>query len=662
MYNELDLSEIKAKGWTKKYLETQANGLTGEIGNVGEPFSLPTWGSEKGSKADVETFLGGINSVDDSWVPFEQNGYWIDGMIRAGRLADNEKLIKQAGKKIYPVLDNADEDGYLGPTFLRNGLTWAHAVYFRAMMAEYTATHDERILEGMKKHFLRRPITDNYKKKDLRIISVRNAADIETVLWLYGRTNDERFLQMAEESYAEFNRLFTDDSEADVNSEMHDITLVGMLKNRKVQRNHGVTYCELCKLAAILHKYTGNETYKTAAIKAFDKVYRDQILVDGVISSTEYLNGNEDSHAMHETCLVSDFTWALGYMYMITGDPKYGDWVEDAVFNGGLGSVDDDFKSNQYFSCPNQVLADDHSNHVKFFRGQEWQSYAPEKFLACCAGNVHRFVPNFISRAWMREGNVLSTFVYTPCEINVRIDGTPVKIEEITQYPFENTVRLRISTEKPTVFTLKLRKPAWAISAKLTLNGEVLNKRFVKGVCSVARTFEDGDELVLSFADEIRLVKNAEGVSVKKGALLYALPVEEEVVIEGLRELGNVHFPHYSLYGKSEWNYGLCVKDFGQFFFEAGSVEEEPWRASENGLKIHVKVRQVKSWKLQKVHSVFTRRKPREKCVREQCEATFTPKVRALKKTEKLGEKQTLQLVPYATTRLRIAIFPIVNQ
>ena len=151
---------------------------------------------------------------------------------------------------------------------------------------------------------------------------------------------------------------------------MHDITLVGMLKNRKVQRNHGVTYCELCKLAAILHKYTGNETYKTAAIKAFDKVYRDQILVDGVISSTEYLNGNEDSHAMHETCLVSDFTWALGYMYMITGDPKYGDWVEDAVFNGGLGSVDDDFKSNQYFSCPNQVLADDHSNHVKFFRGK----------------------------------------------------------------------------------------------------------------------------------------------------------------------------------------------------------------------------------------------------------------------------------------------------
>lgn len=661
MYNELELSEIKAKGWLKRYLQTQASGLTGEIGNVGEPFSLSTWGSEKGSKADTETFLGGINSIDDSWVPFEQNGYWIDGMIRAGRLADNQKLIEQAGKKIYPVLDNADADGYLGPTFLRDGLTWAHAVYFRALIAEYTATHDERILNGLKNHFLRRPITDNYKKKDLRIISVRNAADIETVLWVYGRTNDERFLKMAEESYAEYNRLFTDDSEADVNSEMHDVTLVGMLKNRKVQRNHGVTYCELCKLAAILYKYTGNETYKEAAVKAFDKVYRDQMLVDGVISSTEYLNGNEDSQAMHETCLVSDFTWALGYLYMITGDSKYGDWVEDAVFNGGLGSVDDDFKGNQYFSCPNQVLANDRSNHARFFRGEDWISYAPKKFLACCAGNVHRFMPNFISRAWMREGNVLSSFVYAPCEISVCINGTAVKIEEITQYPFENTVRLRISAENPTEFTLRLRKPTWAVSAKLTLNGEELNKRFTNGVCSITRVFENGDEIELSFVDEIRLVKNAKGVSVKKGALLYALPVEEEVVIEGLRELGNVHFPHYSLYGKSDWNYGLCVKDANKFSFEEGNVGEEPWRGNENGLKINVSVRQIKSWKIQNVHSVFTRRKPREKCVREQREATFTPKVRPLKKAEELGEKKVLQLVPYATTRLRIAIFPIIE-
>ena len=39
MYNELDLCEIKAEGWVKEYLLTQARGMTGHLDKVGEPFS-----------------------------------------------------------------------------------------------------------------------------------------------------------------------------------------------------------------------------------------------------------------------------------------------------------------------------------------------------------------------------------------------------------------------------------------------------------------------------------------------------------------------------------------------------------------------------------------------------------------------------------------------
>jgi hypothetical protein len=92
MFNELKFSEIKARGWVKEYLKTQSKGLTGNIGKVGAPFSLACW-EQKGNPTKVEegNFLGGINSKDDSWVPFEQNGYWIDGAIRTGRLIDDEE-------------------------------------------------------------------------------------------------------------------------------------------------------------------------------------------------------------------------------------------------------------------------------------------------------------------------------------------------------------------------------------------------------------------------------------------------------------------------------------------------------------------------------------------------------------------------------------------
>ena len=87
MYQELNFSQIKATGWVKEYLNTQATGLTGKLGSVGHPFTLPSWDASREEADDqLEHFIGGLNSKNDAWVPFEQTGYWIDGAIRAGHL------------------------------------------------------------------------------------------------------------------------------------------------------------------------------------------------------------------------------------------------------------------------------------------------------------------------------------------------------------------------------------------------------------------------------------------------------------------------------------------------------------------------------------------------------------------------------------------------
>lgn len=662
MYQEMELREIKARGWVKKFLLNQAKGLTGEIGRVGKPFSSAYWEGDKNLTVSAdENFLGGLNCIDDAWTPFEQNGYWIDGMVRCGWLSDNAELVKQAEGKIYPAIEKADADGYIGPAFLKDGMTWAHTVYFRALIAEYGATGDKSIIEALKKHFLRVPLKERIlSPSGARIISVRDVAAIEITLWIYGQTKDERFLQMSEEAYEAFNFVYSDDASAPPEAKMRDLTLKGMLGNRKANRNHGVTYHEICKLAAILYFYTGKKIYKRAAVNAFDKLYRDQMLIDGVNSSTEYLNGNRDSHAAHETCDISDFTWAVGYLFMITGDSKYGDWIENAVFNAGLGAVDDDFKGQQYFSCPNQVICDDCSNHAFFFRGEDWMSYAPKKFLSCCAGNVHRFMPNFVARSWMKDEKELIAFLYTPTEIVTEMGGGQIKIKEDTLYPFENTVRFKIETERAVSFCFKLRVPAWAIDTKVTLNRQEINICPQNGFIRMEREFTHGDEIVISFTDKIELIENAGGVSVKKGALLYALPVSERKVVNGLRDCNNPDFPHYSLYAGGKWNYGLKDISSDRFTFCDGNIGEEPWRKNQNGLSIGVSAFEIKSWKLKKVKSVLTRKIARGKGYRENHSAAFTPKVKRFEETQ-TGQETKLHLVPYGTTRLRIAIFPMIE-
>ena len=48
-------------------------------------------------------------------------------------------------------------------------------------------------------------------------------------------------------------------------------------------------------------------------------------------------------------------------------------------------------------------------------------SFSPKSFLACCAGNVNRFMPNYVCRSWMRNGDTLAAFTYGPSEICVMI-------------------------------------------------------------------------------------------------------------------------------------------------------------------------------------------------------------------------------------------------
>ena len=84
---------------------------------------------------------------------------------------------------------------------------------------------------------------------------------------------------------------------------------------------------------------------------------------------------------------------------------------------------------------------------------------------------------------------------------------------------------------------------------------------------------------------------------------------------------------------------------------------EKPWIKEQNGLKICLTGREITDWKLKTVNCLWRRFKPRVKLERVYQKATFTPKVKKVN-MEKLGEEEKITLVPYATTRLRIAIFP----
>jgi len=650
-FGEVPITAIRPEGWLRQYLVDQRNGLTGHLENAGYPFNTAGWLADK------------IETDSEAWWPFEQNAYWVDGMIRCGLLLNDESLIGKAHRSMDYVLNRPAANGYLGPRLDANTSEigrWIHVVFFRALMADYEATRDPRIPAAMKRHFL---------AGDYDYSGGRDVINVEGILWTYGQTGDPALLRLAEQTYREFN-------DRNRSSEVSDTSF---LKDSPANEEHGVTYNETAKLGAILFTYTGNETYLQPSIAAYRKIDQYHLLVSGVNVSSEQLRPVTTTEAC-ETCDISDYTWSLGYLLMATGDASYADRIERAAFNAAPGGVTSDFKALQYFTAPNQVIC----THASFSRtGGSQASFSPNPGTECCPGNVNRMMPNFASRLWMTDGHGgLAAVMYAPSRISspVGADRRRVEIREVTEYPFSEQIRFEIKTNAASVrFPLSLRIPGWCRMPRLTVNGrEIEAKAAPASFVRMDREFKDGDVVTLVLPQELALENGPnDTVSIVRGPLVYALKIEEDWRIDAADKRSTADFPAYDLYPKSPWNYALCV-DRNRLREEVKIVQrpytDAPWAIASAPIELRVPARLVRNWAIQPLAEVQVEhwdiiRDPATGKVtqwvkngfdRQTGHFLFTPPVPDAKNVAANleGATTTVTLVPYGCSKLRITYFP----
>jgi len=644
-FRELPITRIHAEGWLRRYLEKQRHGLTGYLENAGYPFNTPGWSGE----------APGLKEHEQHWWPYEQIGYWVDGMVRCGHLLGDEYLLDRARKHFDHVLENADPDGYLGPKFMKQWgdfNRWPHAVFFRALMAHADATDDDGISAALARHYLSNSAPHS---------TVREACNIEAALWAYARTGDKRLLDHAVAAYDEFNRQ----------NPKHDTSLKTMLSD-KPGTGHGVTYNEMAKLGAILYICTGRRRLLDASVNAYRKLDRDHMLVDGVVSSTERLCGR-DPLASHETCDIADYTWSVGYLLMATGRADYADKIERACLNAAPGAVRSDFKGLQYFSCPNQVVSMRSSNHNEFFRGSEWMSYRPNPGTECCPGEVNRIMPNFAARTWLSDGRGgLAAALYAPCRVMTTVGehGHEVIIVEETQYPFSDTIDFRIHTLAPATFPLSLRIPGWCRGAHLLLNGQPMNLKCEPGTfVRIRREFRNNDRITLVLPMELKLSHWPRGgIAIERGPLVYSLKIEEDWQIDtDPPKPATKDFPAWNLFPASTWNYALCVD--GKNLSKAVQVvhrpyTNDPWSIHTAPVELKVPARRVRGWKIERRKSVMGMYPNATftgfEMVEKKGDFWLTPQLPdPATLRQRLADKvETVTLVPYGCTKLRVTIFP----
>jgi hypothetical protein len=654
------LRNIRPAGWLQDFLERQSQGLTGNVAVSGYPYGYKFWGSHedntKGSYA--------------AWWPFEQTAYWIDGALKCGYLGGDTALYHQALEEIDFAVDHAAPDGFIGPDSLREKDRWPHAVFFRAVLAQYEITGDRHYLDALIRHYRAMPHPMGWD---------RDVTGVEILLYLYQESGQADLLEMAERLYARFNEKWPE----------HDCA-IGTLLSDKRPTEHGVTFNEEAKLAAMLYCATGKADYLNAAVHGYAKLDQYALLADGLHSCSEHIRGNTERD-MHETCDLTDHTWALAYLLQATGEARYADRIEQVIFNALPGSITKDFRALQYFSCPNQVVVTSTSNHNIFMRGLNWMSYRPDHEVQCCPGNLHRAMPNYIAKMWMKtpEGGI-AAMLYGPGSLSTTAGAneTPLTISAQTRYPYEQAIQFAIQPAAPTSFPFVLRIPAWCHQARLAVNGQPVEAELQPGsFFALDRLWQAGDAVRLELPFELALDEWPNGgVSLTYGPLTLALPIPARAEIEAQNSttrqrqdtLGAQYeprptvvkpdFPAWNLYPDGPWNYALCVdaKSLNDLSVEWNDACSDPLDVANPAFKVRVKARRVGGWRV--VHTRRARQFGHWSEDGKFCRGLrtitgdfhFTP---PLPDPQKLAAKlsqeiEEIALIPYAATLLRITVFP----
>jgi DUF1680 family protein len=401
-----------------------------------------------------------------------------------------------------------------------------------------------------------------------------------------------------------------------------------------------------------LYRATGDPALIEGARKIDAIVTTEHIQPHGAPSGQNEAFAGTGPNLNTELCGTFTWFWFWDRMLTLTGEPRYADLAEKALFNALPGHRAKDGSATSYFMAPNQLVAS---------RAMGKTHLAARLYCECCQSNGPRLMPIMAEHMTLRAPeNGLALAYYGASVTRAALDGgTSVTLEQETNYPFEETVRLKLTVAPaPRKFTLRLRVPGWCDAARVKVNGQPLPRAWPgRTWAHVYREWKTGDTLELSLPMQIKANLSAEkGAYVERGPLLYVLPVAAER--KPVDRWGS--FEEYPASGTA-WNRALLLDPqdpASSFAFEPLPVANGGHAWENPPVALTVKARRVAEW---------TFDPHREAVVGGEAEANVLANVTAgppmpARPLQTKGETETVRLVPFGFTLLRMTYLPYIEE
>ena len=275
-------------------------------------------------------------------------------------------------------------------------------------------------------------------------------------------------------------------------------------------------YCGMADVAALK-----NDTGYIAAIDRLwdDVVHRNMYITGGIGSSRDNEGFTEDYDlpnldAYCETCASVGMELWNQRMNQLTGGTKYIDVLERSLYNGALAGIS--LGGDRFFYVNPLESKGDHHR-------QEWYG------CACCPSQLSRFLPSIGNYIYASSDDALWVNLYIGNTGQIRIGETDILLTQETDYPWDGSVKLTISTSQPLEKEIRLRIPNWCKTYDLSINGKRINVSEEKGY-AVIKDWKSQDVIALDMDMPVEIVAADPHVKenfgkrvIQRGPLVYCM-------------------------------------------------------------------------------------------------------------------------------------------
>ncbi len=306
---------------------------------------------------------------------------------------------------------------------------------------------------------------------------------------------------------------------------------------------HAVRLTYMASGMADIAAITGDPAYLDAVSRLWENVVgKKMYLTAGVGSRHDRERFGENYELPNltgylETCASIGMAFWNQRMFLLTGDARYIDVMERAMYNGIISGVSLDGKA---FFYANPLESD---GKFKFNQGQLGR--APFFETACCPGNIARFLPSMPGAVYAVKADAVYVNLFVQGEAVIDGGGKKVTLKQESRYPWDGAVKITVVPESRKALTMMVRIPGWAREEavpgglysfldksgeqpKLKVNGKAVPIVLEKGFARISREWSPGDVIALDLPMPVRRVVAADAVkddagkaAIERGPLVY---------------------------------------------------------------------------------------------------------------------------------------------